>query len=102
MRAANETVGVIMDRTNNKIYFFNRDRQIHSQAWKKFGDGKRKLYKTDELLTAEFAIRENKWKYSSQSLFTDDITILREIIRADWSFFKKWIPTIEQDVWDKL
>ena len=99
MRASDETVGVIMDRTNKKIYAFNRDRQIHSQAWKKFGDN-RKLYKTDELLTAEYSIREKKWNYSSQGLFTDDIEVLRSIIRGDWSYFKKWIPTIEKDVWD--
>ena len=99
MRASDETVGVIMDRTNKKIYAFNRDRQIHSQARKKFGDN-RKLYKTDELLTAEYSIREKKWNYSSQGLFTDDIEVLRSIIRGDWSYFKKWIPTIEKDVWD--
>lgn len=100
MRASNITVGVIMDRTNNKIYAFNRDRQIHSQVWKKIGDS-RKLYKTDELLTAEWD-KKSGWEYTSQALFTDDIEILRTIIRADWSFFKKWIPTIEKDVWDKL
>ena len=97
MRASDETVGVIMDRTNKKIYAFNRDRQIHSQVWKKIGDS-RKLYKTDEILTAEYSKRAKNWNYSSQGLFTDDIQILRTIIRADWSFFKKWIPTVELDV----
>jgi hypothetical protein len=99
MRAANETVGVIMDRKNKKIYAFNRDRQIHQQVWKKMGDS-RKLYETDELLTAEWSMREKSWNYSSQGLFTDDFDILRTIIRADWSFFKKWIPTVDKDVWD--
>lgn len=99
MRASDTTVGVIMDRKANKIYAFNRDRQIHSQVWKKIGDN-RKLYKTDEILTAEWDIRNNKWNYSSQGLFTDDLDILRAVIRADWSFFKKWIPTVDKDVWD--
>lgn len=95
-RASNDTVGVIMDRKNNKIYVFNRDRQIHSQAWRQFGDN-RKLYKTDELLTAEYSQRDKKWNYSSQNIFTE-LKTLKVIIRADWSFFKKWIPTIEKDV----
>jgi hypothetical protein len=97
MRASSDTVGVIMDRKNKKIYAFNRDRQIHGMVWRRIGDS-RKLYQTDEILTAEWEIRENKWNYSSQGLFTDDIDILRSVIRADWSFFKKWIPTIELDV----
>jgi len=99
MRASDTTVGVIMDRENNKLYAFNRDRQIHSQVWKKIGDS-RKLYNTDEILTAEWDVKGKRWNYSSQGIFTDDIDILRSIIRGDWSFFKKWIPTIEKDVWD--
>lgn len=97
MRAATMSVGVIMDRTNNKFYAFSRDRQIHSQVWARIGDS-RKLYKVDDLLTAEYDMKLKGWYYSSQGLFTDDIQILRNIIRADWSFFKKWIPTIEKDV----
>ena len=99
IRASQMTVGVIMDRTNKKIYAFNRDRQIHSQVWKRIGDS-RKLYKTDEILTAEYDIKGTRWNYSSQGLFTDDFDILRTIIRADWSFFKRWIPTVDKDVWD--
>jgi len=99
MRASNDSVGVILDRKNKKLYAFNRDRQIHSQVWKKIGDN-RKLYNTDELLTSEWSMYSKSWNYSSQSMFTDDIEILRTIIRADWSFFKKWIPNIEKDVWE--
>jgi hypothetical protein len=104
MRSATTSLGVIMDRKNNKLYAFNRDKQIHSQVWRKISGGdSRKLYKTDEILTAEFDKRFKKeWNYSSQAMFTDDIETLRTIIRADWSFFKKWIPNIEKDVWDKL
>lgn len=100
-RESKMTLGVIMDRKNNKLYAFNRDRQIHSQVWYKIGDS-RKLYKSDELLTAELNMKQGKWNYSSQSIFTDDIEVLRTIIRADWSFFKKWIPTIEKDVWERI
>lgn len=101
IRASQMTVGVIMDRTNKKIYAFNRDNQIHQQVWRKISGGDtRKLYKTDEILTAEWEIRENKWNYSSQAIFTDDMDVFRSLIRADWSFFKKWIPTIEKDIWN--
>ena len=99
IRASQMTVGVIMDRTNKKLYAFSRDNQIHQHVWKRIGDS-RKLYKTDEILTAEWEIRENKWNYSSQAIFTDDIDVFRSLIRADWSFFKKWIPTVEKDVWE--
>ena len=95
------TVGVIMDRTNKKIYAFSRDNQIHAHVWRRIGDG-RKLYKTDEILTAEWEIGLKKWNYSSQGIFTDNIETLRSLIRADWSFFKKWIPTIEKDVWERI
>jgi hypothetical protein len=99
MRDAETSVGVIMDRKNNKLYAFSRDRQIHQQVWRKIkGSDSRKLYQSDELLTAEWSLYEKDWLYGSQGLFTDDIDILRSIIRADWSFFKKWIPTIELDV----
>ena len=101
MRASNDSVGVIMDRKNKKIYAFNRDRQIHQHVWKKIGDS-RKLYKTDEILTAEWSMYSKSWLYSSQAMFTDDIQILRTIIRADWSYFKKWLPNIEKDVWEEL
>jgi len=100
MKASKDSVGVICDRKNKKMYAFNRDRQIHQQVWKKIAPDNRKLYETDELLTSEYSKYDNKWNYGSQSLFTDDIEILRGVIHADWSFFKKWIPTIDKDVWD--
>ena len=100
IRASDSSVGVIMDRKNNKIYAFSRDRQIHQQVWRRIhptGD-ERKLYDTEELLTAEWDIQGERWNYSSQGIFTDDIITLRGIIHADWSFFKKWIPSISSDV----
>lgn len=100
MRASNDSVGVIMDRKNKKLYAFNRDRQIHSQVWKRIAPDNRKLYQSDELLTSEYSMYNKSWNYGSQSLFTDDFDVLRSIIRADWSFFKKWIPTINEDVWE--
>ena len=100
MRASNESVGVILDRKNKKLYAFCRDRQIHQQVWKEIAPDGRKLYKDDTLLTSEFSMYDKKWNYSSQSLFTDDLEVLRTVIRADWSYFKKWIPTIEKDVWE--
>lgn len=99
MRASQSSVGVIMDIKSKQIYFFSRDNLIHSHAWKMFRPSgeSRTLYQTDTLVTAEFDKDQMFWNFDSQDAFADE-RIIKSIQKKDWSYFKKWIPTIKKDI----